>query len=207
MCHLAVNTTFGARYPVKVCDFEVHEPKALATYHLMDMVKRRYPEHEFFFVIGTDLVESIHEWPAEGVAEAGSKLVAENNFLVVNRPGFDWSGDLPPNFTRLEPAEGDHITLVGEELSSSEVRARLTPRPRAAGPPSTLRRKSGFSNGDEERAAILGGDFMRAEGLVPSAVLAHIIRYNLYQHTDGPQRQSLDPDAELDSVAVYNPSP
>ena len=189
MCHLAVNTTFGARYPVKVCDFEVHQPKALATYHLMDKLKRQSPEHDFYFVIGTDLVESIHEWPAEGVPDAGEKLVAENNFLVVNRPGFEYSGELPPNFTRLEPAKGDNITLVGEELSSSEVRARLTPRPRP-GPPSTLRRKSGFSNGDEEREAILGGDFMRAEGLVPSAVLAHIIRYNLYQHTD--QHPSVD---------------
>ena len=110
---------------------------------------------------------------------AGEKLVTENNFLVVNRPGFNFSGELPPNFTRLEPAEGDNIVLVGEELSSSEVRARLTtPHP---GPPSTLRMSSGFSNGDEERAAIQGGDFMRAEGLVPSAVLAHIIRYKLYQ--------------------------
>jgi hypothetical protein len=42
MCHLAVNTTFGARYPVKVCDFEVHEPKALATFHLMARLKREY---------------------------------------------------------------------------------------------------------------------------------------------------------------------
>ena len=100
---------------------------------------------------------------------------------------YDYRGELPPNFTRLEPAEGDNITLVGEELSSSEVRARLTARPRQPGPPSTLRRKSGFSNGDEEREAILSGHFMRAEGLVPSAVLAHIIRYRLYQnaHPDG----------------------
>jgi hypothetical protein len=149
-------------------------------------MSRRYPEHDFYFVIGTDLVASIEEWPAEGLVDAGKRLVAENNFLVVNRPGYEYTGELRPNFARLEPAKGDNITLVGEELSSSEVRARLTPRPTKAAPgtPSMLRRKSGFSNGDEEREAILGGDFMRAEGLVPSAVLAHIIRNNLYQHPD-----------------------
>ncbi len=176
---MAVNTTFGARYPVKVCDFEVHEPKALATYHLMARLKKAQPDKEFYFVVGTDLVDSIHTWPAEGVEDAGRKLVSENKFLVVNRPGYEWKGSVPPNFVWLEPPEGENFRLVGQELSSSEVRARLNV-PTRLFRASTLRSASGFSNGDEERAAIQGGNFHRAEGLVPSAVLAHIIRYNLY---------------------------
>ena len=143
------------------------------------------PDKEFFFVIGTDLVKNVHTWPAPGVENAGLKLVQENKFLVVNRPGYDVPDELPENFIRLQPAEGDILKLVGETISSSEVRARLKPTN------SAIRSISGFSNGDEERAAIETGHFARAEGLVPSAVLAHIIRYRLYQYHDPVVDQSM----------------
>ena len=36
------------------------------------------------------LVTSIRDWEAAGVKNAGQRLVEENNFLVVNRPGYEY---------------------------------------------------------------------------------------------------------------------
>ena len=35
LCHLALNTTFGSRFPIKICDSEVHEEMALDSYDLI----------------------------------------------------------------------------------------------------------------------------------------------------------------------------
>ena len=40
---------------------------------------------------------------------------------------------------------------------------------------------SSRARGEAEQAAIERGEFSKVEGLVPSAVLAHIVRYGLYK--------------------------
>ena len=44
MSHLAVNTTYGTRFPIKVCDIEYHEETALPTYALMKRLEEKHPE-------------------------------------------------------------------------------------------------------------------------------------------------------------------
>ena len=169
MCHLAVNTVFGARYPVKVVDLETRLPAALPTYELLRQLKAAAPGNDYLFVVGTDLVGGLRGW------ENGEKLVAENDFIVISRPGYEIEGPLPPNCMLLQAPGGPAgSTVVADNLSSSEVRKRLATR-------TTART---FSNGDAERTVIQQGDFSRAEGLVPAAVLAHIVRYELYSIPD-----------------------
>ncbi|KAG8470415.1 hypothetical protein KFE25_008836 [Diacronema lutheri] len=161
MCHLAVNTTFGSSFPVMVSDIELHEPKALPTWHLMQKIKAARPELEPVFVIGSDLVRDLKSW------DEGERLWAEESFVVINRPGYELGNEaLPPHATRLEPP-GNAFTLVSAELSSSEVRKRL-------------RLTSNF--GDLERTAINQKNYGLVEGLVPAAVLAHIMRYRIYEN-------------------------
>ena len=149
MCNLAIDTRLPSKFPIKVSDIEIGREQALSTYDLLGQLKEQYPEHEFYFVIGTDLVDEIQKWKSGGLNNAGNKLIDENKFLVVNRPGSKWSSKLHTNFKLVG-------LNSGQELSSTEVRRRL----------GILRK---------------GGKFTMAEGLIPSAVLAHILRYDLYE--------------------------
>jgi nicotinate (nicotinamide) nucleotide adenylyltransferase len=156
MCHLAVNTTFGSQFPIRVCDVEMLEEKALSTYHLMLRLKREYPSKLFKFCIGADLVSSIKQWDAPGVPDAGERLYNECEFLVMERPGFALPADLPKNFALLRPLQG--TTIVTEELSSSEIRKRITSK----------------NFGDTERTELEEGNFSMVDGLLTPAVLCKL---------------------------------
>jgi nicotinic acid mononucleotide adenylyltransferase len=53
MCHLAVNASFGTRFPIKVNDIETRDGGvALGTYDLMSRLKKEHPEYNFVFVVG-----------------------------------------------------------------------------------------------------------------------------------------------------------
>lgn len=140
MCNLAVDSSFGSRFPIKVKDFELLEEKMVPTYYLLQRLQKEYPDHEFRVVIGADLTDQIKNW------HEGEELWKEGQFLVNPRPGYD-KKELPENFVWLEPGG---LKLAHVRLSSTEIRKRL------------------------------GKDVSLVDGLVPSAVLAHIIRYGLY---------------------------
>jgi len=163
MCHLAVNTSFGSSFPIFVCDIEMGEEQALSTWHLMKRLAEEYPEPLFFFVLGADLVSgagSIREWGAPGIPDAGERLYrGEGQFILLDRPGFPVPPDLPPNFIRLKPLKGTQ--LITEDVSSSEIRRRM-------------------NIDDRDKAEMGRGNFMMVDGLLSPAVLAHIIRYRIY---------------------------
>ena len=165
MCHLAVNTSFGSSFPIRVCDIEMEERCALSCWHLMQRLSAEYPDKEFRFVIGADLIADLKSWDAPGVENAGERLYRECRFLVMDRPGYLIPADLPPNFIRLTAAEG--TTIVTQEVSSSEMRKRM-------------RMQHVHQFGDDERANMLQGNFTMVDGLLTPAVLAHIMRYRLY---------------------------
>ena len=198
MCHLAVNTSFGARFPIKVCDYDTRRDVFMATYDMRLMFMEHHPDIDFSFVIGTDLVSTIKSWTSPLVDDAGQRLWDECEFLVVQRPGYAVTEELPPNFKFVEPPAGDDMHIVSDELSSTEVRNRLQKRGssgklgassksakeakrRSVGGMVSLHAHHEASYGEAEQAAIERGEFSKVEGLVPSAVLAHIVRYGLYK--------------------------
>jgi nicotinate-nucleotide adenylyltransferase len=160
MCHLAVNTTFGSSFPIRVCDEEMQDRQALSSIILMERLKARYPSKEFVFVIGADLVDSIQHWDIPGKKGSGAEWARTGQFLVMARPGYQLPQELPPNFDRLEAIEG--TTLVTQVCSSSEMRRRL-------------------NFGDAERKEMEHGNFSMVDGLLTPAVLAHVIRFGLYR--------------------------
>lgn len=161
MCHLAVNTTFGSQFPVRVCDEEMSEPQALPTIILIRRLQARYPDKEFTFVVGADNYEQIATWDLPDEPGSGQFFFENGKFLVMERPGYDLAADaLPSNFDVLQA--GGQFTLVTQENSSSEMRRRI-------------------NFGDSERDEISAGNFEMVDGLLNPAVLAHIIRYGLYR--------------------------
>ena len=64
MCHLAVDTTFGSRFGVKVCDEEADKPRAMPSIVLMRTLAEKYPEADFIFALGGDQVSELPSWQA-----------------------------------------------------------------------------------------------------------------------------------------------
>jgi len=190
MCHLAVDTTFGSRFGVKVCDEEMHYPRNMPSIVLMRHLKTQHPAIDFSFVIGSDLINQLKEWDApgcpgawEGIPNAGEKFAKEGKFLVISRPGSGIKGDepLPENFEWIGHAlNARGSKLVETFLSSSEVRNRLR------GADDVVRYGLRKGQDDPPRSTGIRGVveqhtwYDEAEGLVPPSVLAHIVRYGLY---------------------------
>jgi len=189
MCHLAVDTTFGSRFGVKVCDEEMHMPRNIPTIILMRRLKDKYPSLDFSFVVGSDLIPTLHEWDAPGldghwdeIQNAGRIFMSENHFLVIDRPGEheEANGPLGTNFEMIAPAlEARGSRLTETLLSSSEVRRRMTRRGADDIVRYGLRRGAG---GTSESDAVIENKswYDEVEGLVPPSVLGHIVRYGLY---------------------------
>lgn len=53
------------------------------TYNTMNHFKEKYPNDELFFIMGADLLPSLHEW------HYSKQLVAENRFIVMAREGYN----------------------------------------------------------------------------------------------------------------------
>ena len=100
MCHLAVNTAFGSRFPIFVCDEEMHERAALSSIVLMRKLKRKHPEKEFWFVVGADLIESLPSWNLPGEPMSGQNFYETQKFLVLARPGYELP-EVPSNFVKV----------------------------------------------------------------------------------------------------------
>ena len=193
MCHLAVDTTFGSRFGVKVCDEEMKEPRNIPTLILMRRLKAKHPNCDFSFVVGSDLIPTLHEWDAPGcegrweeIPNAGEIFMRENHFLVIDRPGEheEADGPLNPNFELIAPAlEARGSRLTETLLSSSEVRHRM----RGADDIVRFGLRAGAEKPTSTKAPTSSSWYDEVEGLVPPSVLGHIVRYGLYAREDPMQ--------------------
>lgn len=93
---------------------------SIPTYYLLRELTQKYPMFEFSFILGTDLLPSVHKW------ENGANLLLEFNFIVYQRHGYtidfteSFDYPLPENFTVLNPQQA-----IISKLSSTEVRTRI----------------------------------------------------------------------------------
>ena len=117
MCHMAINTTFGSKFPVFVKDFDVFNERATPTYFLLRQLTAEVPENTFFFVLGSDILPNLRNW------EEGEKLLNEYTFLIMERPGYPIRDhELPAHYEFLARPD---ITISITKLSSSEIRRRI----------------------------------------------------------------------------------
>ena len=117
MCHMAINTTFGSKFPVFVKDFDVFNERATPTYFLLRQLSAEVPENTFFFVLGSDILPNLRNW------EEGEKLLNEFTFLIMERPGYPIRDhELPAHYEFLARPD---ITISITKLSSSEIRRRI----------------------------------------------------------------------------------
>ena len=162
MCHLAVDTTFGTRFPIRVCDEEVFEEKALNSYVLMQRLEAKYPDIDFMFACGADIIPGLRKWPPINAETGNSEMWDKIRLLGLPRPGYAPPVDRPDKFTWLSGEGMEGAQLVTAELSSSEVRSRIK------------------NFGDDERQSLQDRNLWSVEGLLPASVISHIVRNDLY---------------------------
>ena len=118
MTNLAVKQFFGEKYPVKVDDIEVKNGESIPTIELLDRYKVAHPNYEFWFVMGTDLIQDLHTWTPDF-----NKLINETKFLIFERPGFDQNElmkhkNWPKQYKVAFGSQETHKNVLGSVLSS-----------------------------------------------------------------------------------------
>lgn len=144
----------------QVSDIEAHRPGKSYSVQTLELLKRRFPTDQFYFIIGLDSFRDLASW------HDYEQIFALTNLVVATRPGI--AGPLPellPVAIRgqfcydaasknLRHASGNEIIFLTDlewDISSTEIRALI-----AAG--------EGF------------------EHLVPPGVAAYIHRHRLYRN-------------------------
>jgi nicotinate-nucleotide adenylyltransferase len=108
-------------YPkIKYCSEEIDNQLSGETIELMSLITKKYPQHDFSFIIGSDNLATFKKW---GQWE---RLIVAYKFLIFPRTdleirlaqyGLDKAGYL---FTLVE-----HPLLITSNISSTKIRERL----------------------------------------------------------------------------------
>ena len=118
----------------KVLDTERGIP-IVPTYFLMKRLQEENQDLKLFFIIGTDLLFSLHQW------DQPEKLVSEVNFLVFNRPSYELNQEInekyltKDNFRLADGAIDSNVSstfirnsikeLKQENLDSIQLREKI----------------------------------------------------------------------------------
>ena len=99
---------------VKVSDFELNMPEPSYTIHTLKELKKRYPEHDFKIIIGSDSLENFANW------KESKKIQHEFGVIVYPRPGYPLPQEEPEGMIFLNgaPEFGISSSLVREYISS-----------------------------------------------------------------------------------------
>ncbi|KJP89891.1 nicotinate (nicotinamide) nucleotide adenylyltransferase [Plasmodium fragile] len=89
------------------------------TYDLLKMQKEKYPNYTFYFAIGSDLLNDIFFW------DNGEELVAENNFIIVERGNFKIDENVLKKFPSYYLIKIENMSFINY-ISSSDARKILS---------------------------------------------------------------------------------
>jgi len=81
---------------IKVSDIEFKLPKPSYTIDTLTYLQEKYPQHEFFVIMGSDSFQNLPKW------KNFEALVKNYKFIVYRRPGFDISEKYGADVTYLE---------------------------------------------------------------------------------------------------------
>ncbi|SCM05556.1 nicotinate-nucleotide adenylyltransferase, putative [Plasmodium chabaudi chabaudi] len=108
-------------YPIdksKIFVKDLESENTTATYDLLNMLKTTYPQHEFYFIIGSDLLNDLTSW------DNGEQLVSENNFIIIERGDYDINKEILKKMHKYYLIEIPVKSFVNY-ISSTDVRKLL----------------------------------------------------------------------------------
>lgn len=104
MCKLMANTK------IKVSDFEAKMKKKNYTFATVNSLIKKYPQHEFSWIIGSDLLNEFFTW------EKAAQISEQMKILVFPRAGWSVS-HLPKNFYTIKSK-----LLTTTDVASEKIR-------------------------------------------------------------------------------------
>lgn len=113
----------------RVSRLEVDRGGVSYTYETVRELKRLYPDGEFYWIVGADMVADLARWSRI------EELVGEIRFIGLSRPGYGWkSADLPAHVAAAVaeaemPAIGVSSTEIRRLLASGRSARYLVPEP------------------------------------------------------------------------------
>ena len=118
--HRVAMTKMLINKKIKYCSVEIENKLSGETIKLMELLKKKYPQHRFSFIIGSDNLVSLKKW---GQWE---KLISNYQFLIFKRPGFSTNlanyGLDNPKY-RFQVI--NHKLLTTFDFSSTNIRERV----------------------------------------------------------------------------------
>ena len=121
MIQLAVKEFYPEGFPVKVDDIEIKNGNSIPTVYLFDQLEERYQgTHSFHFIMGSDLIKSLHWW------DEGERIINEMKCVIFRRKGYN-NDELfsHPNFPKNNPIEVDEEKSLIGVISATEIRRRV----------------------------------------------------------------------------------
>lgn len=114
MLELMISELFPKpKIPILISDTEIKRDKSTTTFETKIELENKFPDHEFYFVLGSELLADVeNKWID------GKKLFQEMNFVAIKKPYFSLPKRLPPQLTLLED-------IVWFNISSTFIRKLL----------------------------------------------------------------------------------
>ncbi len=118
--HRVFMTKMLTNSKIKYCDEEIKNKLSGQTIELMELLTKKYPQHQLYFIIGSDNLKNFKKWGD------WQKLITTYDFLIFPRPQFgynlsQWDLDKPEyKFHLLK-----HPLLIHSNISSTNIRKRL----------------------------------------------------------------------------------
>lgn len=113
MLNIIRNELISPELPVKISTIEIEKNDYIPTYYFLCELKEKFPDCEFIFCIGSDLIKGLINW------DEGEKLMAEFKFIIFYRKSYPLDEKdmiYPKNYELLD---------TDTSASSTEIRARL----------------------------------------------------------------------------------
>jgi nicotinate-nucleotide adenylyltransferase len=95
----------------KLCSIEMERKGPSYTVQTMKELNEKYPDHQFFFIIGADMVNSLSSW------HQINELLAIVTFIGVKRPGYELNENIPHACKLVDTAQ--------VFVSSTDIRNRV----------------------------------------------------------------------------------
>ncbi|MDD3146954.1 MAG: nicotinate (nicotinamide) nucleotide adenylyltransferase [Candidatus Riflebacteria bacterium] len=96
----------------RICDIEMELGGPSYTFRTLEFLRERYPEHEFYLIIGGDSLSELPTWMKI------EQIVAQTEFIVVERPGVERVSPLDDAIVHWAPC-------LYSAVSSTAIRAAV----------------------------------------------------------------------------------
>lgn len=108
---LALAIEENPRFVLNTIELELDRSQPSYTYHTMRLLKERYPELEFYFIIGGDMAEYLPKWYKI------DELVTMVRFVALARPGYTMNNEYMQHVIQVDMPQLD--------ISSSMIREKI----------------------------------------------------------------------------------